>query len=189
MPSRTYFLDASALVHKYSRLKTAESRRVQRRLADLFALRARFPDRASLQIPNICMAECAKTFAKFALQEKVYGDGEKAVDAFRSLRDALLRDVSKERIINSYELARRHFEDIEEMFILDHQMPAPRGMGERLSSHDALIISMATDYATKHHESLDQVVIVTCDRRIAEFCSGHRGEYASAVFALDRDIV
>lgn len=189
MPSRTYFLDASAIVHKYSGIKNPESRRVQRRLAELFALRARHPDKAALQIPNICMAECAKTFAKLALQEKIYGDGQKAVDAFRRLRDALLKDVSEERIINSYELARRHFKDIEELFILDHQMPAPRGMGARLSSHDALIISMATEYAREHHDSLDHVVIVTCDKRIAEFCGGNRDSYASAVYALDRDIV
>lgn len=189
MPSRTYFLDASALVHKYSGLKDPVSKRVRGRLADLFALQAGSPGKAALQIPNICMAECAKAFAKFALQKKLYGEGESAVDAFRHLRDALLRDVSKDRIINSYELKRRHFEDIEEIFILDHRMPDPRGMGDWLSSHDALIISMATEFAKKHHDSLDQVVIVTCDRRIAEFCARHNGEFAAAVCVLDRGVV
>lgn len=189
MPSRTYFLDASALAHKYSGLKDTDSKRVRGRLAALFALRASSPEKAALQIPNLCMAECAKTFAKFSLQEKLYGEGQSAVDAFRRLRDALLRDVSKDRIINSYELARRHFVDIEEIFILDHQMPVPRGMGDWLSSHDALIISMATEYAERHHDSLDEVVIVTCDRRIAEFCARHRGEFASAACVLDRGIV
>lgn len=144
---------------------------------------------AALQIPNICMAECAKTFAKFSLQEKLYGDGQDAVDAFRSLREALLRDVSKDRIINSYELARRHFEDIEEIFIRDHQMPVPRGRGDWLSSHDALIISMATEFARKHYDSLDRVVIVTCDRRIADFCGRHSAEYAAAICVLDRTVV
>lgn len=135
------------------------------------------------------MAECAKTFAKLALQKELYGEGDLAVNAFRSLRDALLKDVSKDRIINSYELKRRHFEDIEEIFIRDHRMANPRGMGDWLSSHDALIISMATEFAQKHHEDVGQVVIVTCDRRIAEFCAHHPGEFASAVCVLDRNIV
>lgn len=189
MPSRTYFLDASALVHKYSGLNDAESKRIRGRLANLFALSASSPKKAALQIPNICMAECAKTFAKLALQKELYGEGELAVHAFRRLRDALLRDVSKDRIINSYELKRHHFEDIEEIFVRDHRMPNPRGMGLWLSSHDALIISMATEFAQKNHNAVGDVVIVTCDRRLAEFCAHHRGEFASAVCVLDRDIV
>lgn len=187
MPSRAYFLDASALVHKYSNLKDPVSRRIQARLRNLFSLSA--GKKADLQIPNICMAECAKTFARFALQQELYGKGEDAVAAFRSLRAALLNDVSRDRIISSYELKRRHFEDIEEIFILDHQMGAPRNLGDWLSSHDALIISMATEFADRHRDNRDEVMIVTCDRRIAEFCARHRGEFASAVYVPDRNIV
>ena len=139
MPSRVYFLDASALVHKYSNLKDSESRRIQARL--------------------------------------------------RSLRNALLNDVSKDRIISSYELKRRHFEDIEEIFIRDHQLGLPRNSGDWLSSHDALIISMATEFADKHRSTRSDVVIVTCDRRISDFCAHYRGEFATAVCALNRDIV
>lgn len=135
------------------------------------------------------MAECAKTFARFALQQELYGGGEDAVVAFRSLRAALLNDVSKDRIIASYELKRRHFEDIEEIFIHDHRLGTPRNNGDWLSSHDALIISMATEFAGKHRDSLNDVVIVTCDRRISDFCARYRGEVASAVCVLDREIV
>lgn len=187
MPSRAYFLDASALVHKYSNLKDPESRRIQARLRSLFALSA--SNKADLQIPNICMAECAKTFARFALQQELYGRGEDAIIAFRSLRDALLNDVSKDRIISSYELKRRRFEDIEEIFMRDHQLGLPRNSGDWLSSHDALIISMATEFADKHRSNRSDVVIVTCDRRIADFCAHYRGEFATAVYALNRDIV
>lgn len=189
MPSRTYFLDASALVHKYSGLTDTESRRVRTRLADLFAMAAKSSKSADLQIPNICMAECAKTFAKFCFDGEVYGDGERAGQAFDRLREALLRDVTRDRVIKSYELKRAHFENIERIFTADYRLPPPRNSGQHLSSHDALIISMATEFANSHHEALNEVVIVTCDRRIAEFAKAYPNDYAAAICVLDRTIV
>lgn len=187
MPRRTYFFDASALFHKYARLKDTDSRRVYRRLTAVLADAAGTKG-VSLQVPNICMAECAKAFAKLCFEEEAFGAGDKATAAYQSLRDALLRDVREDRIINSYELRRAHFHDIERIFQCDYDLPAPRKGGKRLSSHDALIISMATEYAERHHDGrAADVQIITCDRRIAEFSAGYAGEFASAACILDVD--
>lgn len=189
MPSRTYFLDASALTYKYAAPNDTDSNRVKLRVNELFAVVAKSNGKLSLQVPNICMAECAKSFAKACFQFEQYGDGERAVTAYRRLRDVLLSDVSRERILHSYELKRIHFADIEEIFLDDHRMPPPRGLGDYLSSHDALIISMATEYGRRIHGSARAVTIVTCDRRIAEFSARHAEEFAAAVCVLDRDVV
>jgi hypothetical protein len=178
VPRRSYFLDASALVHKYVRLNGAEPRRISARLTELFSRSAR--EGSDLQIPNVCMAECAKAFARYCFEENLYGRGADAADAYERLRDALLRDVSRDRVINSYELKRVHFDDIEEIFRQDYSLPT-RGQTKRLSAHDALIISMAREFARAHRAGLPNVAIVTCDKRIVEFCGRYRDQYPRAV--------
>jgi predicted nucleic acid-binding protein len=178
VPRRSYFLDASALAFKYVRLDGSEPRRIHARLTELFSHSAN--DGSDLQVPNICMAECAKAFARYCFEEHLYGGGVRAETAYRLLREALLKDVSRDRVLNSYELARPHFTDIEEIFSRDYDLPT-RGQMKRLSSHDALIISMAREFALSRRGGLTGVLIVTCDKRIVEFCERYRGEYPRAI--------
>jgi hypothetical protein len=95
-----------------------------------------------------------------------------------SLREALLKDVKSDRLIHSYELKRNHFIDIEDIFLRDHEMPSPRS-GKRLSSHDALILSMANEYRQAH--PADKTRIVTDDRRIIDFCRTSKDGFPEAV--------
>lgn len=133
-------------------------------------------------MPNICMAECSKAFAKACFEEKLYGE-KNALEAYRKLKDALLQDVTRDRIINSYELNRDHFKDIEEIFIADYKLPAPRGSSKHLSSHDALIIAMAS-----HLGSRGQVTIVTADERIIQVCKSSI-DFPRALHVVLSDIV
>jgi hypothetical protein len=174
-----YFLDASALVQYYVSPGTdAESRVIRNRLKDLFTAAADPSGRIILQIPNICMAECAGAFAKFCFEGQSFAAGESAHDAYRELRDALLRDVARDRLIHSYELRRAHFVGIEDIFTKDYALVPPR-KGSRLSSHDALILSMANEYRLAHPS--DTVAIVTDDRRIVDFCRAFRDEFPRGV--------
>ena len=124
------------------------------------------------------MAECAGAFARICFEDHAFGAGEHARAAYRKLRDALLKDVERERLVHSYELHRKHFIGIEDIFVKDYELPPPR-QGSRLSSHDALILSMANEYRLAH--PADSVAIVTDDRRIADFCRAFRGDFPRGV--------
>ncbi|OGR92128.1 MAG: hypothetical protein A2V88_13730 [Elusimicrobia bacterium RBG_16_66_12] len=179
MPKRVFFLDTSTIVHRYVTPKEdACSKLIRRRIDRLFTDAAEHPNSIVLQIPNICMAECAGAFARLCFEERIYGSGEKAKLAFWSLREALLKDVKTSRLVHSYELKRLHFIDIEDIFVRDHELAAPRGE-KHLSSHDALILSMANEYRLAH--SADRTKIVTDDRRIADFCRSAGDAFPEAV--------
>lgn len=124
------------------------------------------------------MAECSKAFAKLCLEDFIFGHGDKARSGYMRLRDSLLKDVSQDRIIHSLELKRAHFLDIEDIFIKDYELEPPRKQAQRLSSHDALIISMGAWIRTHWGQS---VLIVTTDERIFRFCAAFSGQYCRAV--------
>jgi predicted nucleic acid-binding protein len=173
------FLDASALVHYYAPLGTdRESLLIHNRIDRLFEDAMKSSGRLVLQIPNICMAECAGAFAKLCFEKRSFGSGDFARDTYRELRDALLNDVGRDRLIHSYELRRSHFAGIEDIFLQDYELPAPR-QGNRLSANDALILSMANEYRLAH--PADSVAIVTEDRRIVDFCRAFRDDYPRGV--------
>lgn len=179
MSRRVFFLDASALVHYYAPLSTdPESRLIRARIKSLFTAAAESSGRLVLQIPNICMAECAGAFAKLCFETRSFLAVERAQDAYRRMRDSLLNDVERDRLIHSYELRRAHFIGIEDIFLKDYELPPPR-RGSRLSSHDALIISMTNEYRGAHPG--DEVALVTDDGRIVEFCRAYRSEFPGAV--------
>ena len=187
MSRSVFFLDASALVHRYAPLEAdSESRTIRGRLNRLFAVAAKSSGRLVLQVPNICMAECAGAFAKLCFEDQAFGAGERSQDAYRKIRDALLKDVARDRLIHSYELKRAHFVGIEDIFLKDYQLAAPR-QGRRLSSHDALILSMANEYRLAHRA--DSVTIVTEDRRIVDFCRACRDEFPRAVRISTHNVV
>lgn len=179
MSRKVFFLGASALFHQYAPPGTdSESRAIRKRIKNLLSAAAESSGRVILQVPNICMAECAGAFAKFCFEKQAFGTGELARDAYRKLRDALLKDVSRDRLIHSYELKRAHFVGIEEIFLKDYELPPPR-QGSRLSSHDALILSMANEYRVSH--PADSVASVTDDRRIVDFCRAFRNDFPGGV--------
>jgi hypothetical protein len=151
---------------------------IRHRIKSLFTLAAESSSRFVLQVPNICLAECAGAFAKFCFEGPTFDSGEPARDAYRELREALLRDVARDRLLHSYELRRFHLVGIEEIFLKDYELPPPR-QGSRLSSHDALILSMANEYRLAH--PADTVAIVTDDRRIVDFCRAFRDDYPQGV--------
>lgn len=131
------------------------------------------------------MAGCSKAFAKLCFEDFIFGHGEKARTGYLKLRDGLLKDVSQDRIINSLELRRAHFLDIEDIFIKDYELEAPRGLARRLSSHDALIISMAAWMRTRWGSN---VFIVTADERINRFCAAFPGQYGRAFNVRTADV-
>ena len=101
MPRRYFVLDASALAFRYIASKDLESQSIRRRLDRLFLARAANPESIILQVPDICMAECSKAFARACFEKNLFGSGERARDAYLRLRDGLLRDVRDDRIIHS----------------------------------------------------------------------------------------
>lgn len=179
MAFSVYFLDASALIHRYAALvRVPESRMIRHRIDDLFTAASRQPERIVLQLPSVCLAESARAFARLCFEDRAFGVGEAAEDAFRRLHVALLNDVRRDRVIHSYELRRVHFEGIEDIFRKDYLMPAPR-QGRRLGAHDALILSMAREYAHRHVRA--DVRVVTNDRRISDFCRTNVADFPAAV--------
>ncbi len=129
------------------------------------------------------MAECSKAFARACFEKHIYGyDFEKAKRIYHQLRDNLLKDVSEDRIIHSYELKRDHFRNIEDIFVKDFELSAPRKNQERLSSHDVLIISMAAHIGSQ--KGMRNVAIVTADERIGTFCGTYKEDYPDAINIL-----
>lgn len=181
MPRIYYVFDSSALVFRYLPSKRPEAQKVQARLGTLFEARARESHRIDFQVPNICMAECSKTFAKACFEQHLYGSGDKARDAYSRLAGTLLKDVSQDRIIHSYELKRDHFKDIENIFQDDYSLSPPKRRAQMLSSNDALIISMAVAIAEDHAGDLDSLKIVTAEERMSRVCNAFPGKYPKTI--------
>lgn len=128
------------------------------------------------------MAECASAFAKICFDAQLYGDGKEDMeDAFRNLRSALLADVKTDRILNSFEVKREHYDNIEDIFYDDYNLGGLRGNTHRISGFDALVISVARDIGLNIAGDLDNVTLVTADGRMADICNGYRDKYPSAV--------
>lgn len=179
MTSKVYFLDASALVHYYAPFPAkAESWLIRRRVERLHALALLPSTRVVLQLPNICLAECAGAFARLCFEAGAFGGEILAEDAFRRLWARLIEDVENTRVIHSYALRPVHFEGVDEIFRRDYTAPSPR-KGRRLSAHDALILSMAREYRERHPHQ--RVAIVTNDRRISDFCRVNAADFPAAL--------
>jgi hypothetical protein len=91
------------------------------RLAVLKLLDLGGKNQANLYVPNFCMAECSKVFAKVAYRGT--GDRDKATSVYRSYVNALLNVVSKANkdLIRSYELDRPHLVDVEDVLELEYR--------------------------------------------------------------------
>ncbi len=175
--ARHFLIDASALVPAFLPVKdpglTLQVKRAVLKLLDLGGQK-----QANLYVPNFCMAECSKVFAKVAYRGTK--DHDKATSVYRRYVGALLNVVSKANkgIIRSCELQRTHLIDIEEVFELEYQ----RFENEKhdfLSGLDALVIAMGRQLAKEH--GFDQTLIVTADDRMARVCNYSDGRFPKAI--------
>lgn len=174
MPRHYFIFDTSALVFKYIRVQDTAGALIKARLDKLFAFRAQLPKKIDFQLPNICMAECSKTFAWACFEANLYGiRADESIAAYGALKDALLADVRKDRIINSYELKSRHLVNIESIFTDDYvRLPPPdrKRRGKHLSSHDALIAAISIEIAMDHAGGLENATLVTAETRLTTLC-------------------
>ena len=185
MPSHYFIFDTSALVFRYIRPSDREGEFIKDQVDALFAARAKRSNSIVFQLPNICMAECSKVFAWACFDQNMYGVSKRdAVNAYTNLRDALLKDVSRDRIINSYEFKSDHLVGIEDIFTRDYNelpRPDPKKKGKRLSAHDALIIAIASAIAFDHAGGLENTTLVTAEKRMSLMCLKFPESYPHAV--------
>lgn len=179
---RHYLIDASALVPYF----LSPSGPAQRpRLAIYRLLKLREEKKAVLHIPNFCMAECSKAFARLAFgSTKSY---EKARDIYFKQVEALIDTVSRSRrgLIQSYGLRRKHLVDIEEVFTAQYRL-SPRKGRKHLSGLDALIISIGRSLLKTYGR--DNVFIVTGDEWMAQVCNQCQEFLPKAIYVM-KDVV
>ncbi len=181
---RHFLIDASALVPAFIPVKDP-GLTLRVRLAVLKLLELGGQRRANLYVPNFCMAECSKVFAKVAYRGTK--DHVRATSIYRSYVGALLNVVSRANkgLIRSYELTRPHLVDVEDVFELEYARFGNEKHGF-LSGLDALVIAMGRDLANIHGK--DNVLIVTKDKQIAQVCNHSRHAFPGAIYVLDDPI-
>lgn len=167
MQRRQFVIDASALTPLFI-LRKGNAGDVKGRAAMLKLIKLRDGGKANLLVPNFCMAECAKAFAREIAKKTK--DPQDFHDQLQLHRDLLLETVSRRRkgIIESVGLKRKHLEDIEDVFTAERKTER-RSEGGGLSGLDALIISMGRYHAAIYGH--DKVWIVTADAWLATVCN------------------
>lgn len=176
---RHYLLDASALVDFLNKSPEPKAVKVRAAVTKLVALKA--ARKARLYVPNVCMAECSKAFARTAYEAL---PPHKADDAYRTYVEALLELVSSRRTgtISSLELVREDLEDIEDIFRFEHSLPR-RDRAGSLSGVDAIIIAMGRRLVRRHGD--DDVLIVTAEKDIVAVCRKFRPDLPAAAYAQE----
>lgn len=174
---RHFLLDASVLVDCITKSLEPKAVRVRAAVTKLFALR--HAKKARLYVPNVCMAECSKAFARSAYEAL---PPDKAGDAYRIHVDALLELVSSRRTgtVSSMDLAREDLEDIEDIFKFEHSLPR-RDRAGSLSGLDAIIIAMGRRLVRRFGD--DDVMIVTAEKDIVTVCQKFRPDLPAAAYA------
>lgn len=170
-----FIVDASAFVPFFFPDSKPEDRHARAVIVDL--LKRREAHEVLPHIPDFCMAECSKAFARLAFGR--LRDPDDARNLYRQKVDALLDIVSSTRagLIRRLGLTRKHLVDIEEIFLAEYALN-PRH-GDRLSGHDALIIAMAKHHA--RHFAAVPVYILTGDAWLAEVCRRNAAELPRAI--------
>ena len=132
-----YLIDASALVLHFIKKPANEVTRGKRQIARLITSCPEGSGRI-LYVPNFCMAECSKAFSRIFIGADGVGE-----DEYRRQVDGLLDLVSSKRrnVVKPYELHRKHFVDIEDIFLTDRRLPL-RDNEKPLSGLDGLVIAM-----------------------------------------------
>lgn len=171
-----FIVDASAFVPFFFPDRKPEDRQARAVIVDL--LQRREAREVLPHIPDFCMAECSKAFARLAFTDR--RDEMEAKDLYRQKVDALLEIVSSSRsgLIRRLGLTRKHLVDIEEVFLAEYGL-GPRDR-DRLSGLDALIVSMAKHHA--RHFAPAPVYILTGDGWLAEVCNKNAADLPRAIY-------
>jgi len=179
---RCYLLDASALVTFIVKNPEGGLESAKKRLVKLFA--SRRPGRGPVFfVPNVCMAECSKAFAKIFLD----GDPSEArKHAYQQHVDSLLDWVSSKRkhVIKTYKLKREHLVGIEDIFTADNALTSRDG--QPLSGLDGIIVSMGRTLERQYGKG--NVFILTTDARISKLCQSNADSFPRAVDLKSHEI-
>ena len=172
---RYFLLDANVLVSYYC---PGDNDRVRGRVAPLFAARA--AGKVFLYVPNFCVAEVLRAFAKKCWGDKLYADPD---EAFSKFRTAFLEDVVASKQLYSYELSRRHVKMTDQ--ILEASASMSYRAGSAPSAFDVLLIAMGFDLANIHGHS--QLLIVTAERPIYDVCRGNKA-FPKAINLIEQEL-
>jgi hypothetical protein len=181
---RHFIIDASALTPLFV-LRKGKPGDIKCRTAMLKLIKLRDNKAVDLYVPNFCMAECAKAFAReLALKAK---DTDSFHEQLHQHKELLLDTVSRKRkgIIQSIGLKRKHLEGIEDVFTAEHKTDR-RSEGGSLSGLDALIIAIGRFHVGVY--GYDNVWIVTADEWLAAVCNRSEGMFPRAVYVLKQAI-
>lgn len=156
-----FLLDANVLVAYYCQDEPASVRNQARSL-----FFAQSQGKAFLYVPNFCVAEVLRAFAKKCWSEQLYGKGAEADQSFEAFKKAFLDDVIGSKLLYSYELSRRHL-------ILAHQVYEGAAKlsfrkGSPPSAFDTLLIAMGLDLQRIH--SRERFYVVTTDGPVFDVC-------------------
>lgn len=179
---RHYLFDASALVDFVFTTREPKALRVRAEVGKLFEQHNR--GKARLYVPNVCLAECSKAFARAAYESC---PEDAADDVYRGHVDTLLRTLSSRQkgAIRSLMVGREHLENIEDIFRLEYRLPI-RDRARHLSGVDAIVIAMGRALARQHGDA--RVVIVTAEKWMAEVCGKNRPALPAAVYAAEKPV-
>lgn len=179
---RHYLLDASALVDFVFTTREPKAVRVRAEVRKLF--KQHNQREARLYVPNVCLAECSKAFARAAYES--YPE-ETADDVYRRHVDTLLAEVSSRHrgAIQSLPVGREHLINIEDVFRLEYRIPV-RDRAGHLSGVDAIVIAMGRALARQFGD--ERVVLVTAEKWMAEVCGRNRPALPAAVYAAERPV-
>lgn len=156
---RAFLFDASAVVKHYH----PESPDDRRKLDLILDERLKF-QRAGLFVPEFCIVEVFKVFARRRYKEKRWSHDE-YLDILKSFRE----DIHWGRLFYPLPLDRYHVLAADEIMVADYEAYS---QGDKdLSVFDILLVAMGSElrFATG-----GEVFIVTNDKRIKEVCEHHR---------------
>jgi len=170
---RYFLLDANVLVAYYCADESSSFSREG--VVDLFT--SQMGGTTFLYLPNFCVVEILKAFAKKSWAENKFGKGTEADHAFSKLKATFLTDVVNSKILYSYELSRRHILLADKIY--ERASKISYRSGSPPSSIDVLIIAMGLDLSRIHGQ--DNFWIVTADDSVTDICLDNKKEMPQVV--------
>lgn len=157
LPSRlAYLIDASALVPFYRHHQDLEPK-----INHLIEQRGL--DRATLFIPNFCIAEIFNTFAKLRYRESQIDDTE-----YNKIKEIFRSHIRHATLFYEYPLHIYHIYNVDYISPFEHQWYIGEKRDWFLSAFDILIIGMGIELIKKYGD--ENFRIITCDERISKIC-------------------
>ncbi|NNN05001.1 MAG: hypothetical protein HKL90_03785 [Elusimicrobia bacterium] len=173
---RYYLFDANVLVSYYC---AEDNPVVRRRVLSLFPARAKGD--VFLYLPNFCVAEVLRAFAKKCWSERIYANPKDSFDEFRT---AFLQDIVDSKNIYSYELSRRHVKLTDKIYETASSISLRKGSPP--SAFDVLLIAMGCDLMSIHGH--DRFAIVTSERPIYDVCRTNPAEFPVVFNIAEHDL-